>query len=114
VGGTSIAFDDNTCLTAQDRGHLLAQLEQMARALKATPKETAAVPAPSAAAYARPRKLSPLELAGTRKRLLDAVPPSAATEVLRQVVWAAEEGALRRFELSMAVNIAIRKIREGA
>jgi hypothetical protein len=30
------------------------------------------------------------------------------------VVWAVEEGALRRFEMPLAVNIALKKIREGA
>ena len=37
-----------------------------------------------------------------------------AVEVLRQLVWAVEEGALRRFEVALGVNIALKKIREGA
>ena len=37
-----------------------------------------------------------------------------AQEVLRQVLWAVEEGALQRFGAAMAVNIALKKIREGA
>jgi hypothetical protein len=53
-------------------------------------------------------------LARTRKRLQDAVANHEAAEVLRQVVWAVEEGALRRFDLPLAVNIALKKIREGA
>ena len=64
--------------------------------------------------YAQPRRLSPLELARTRKRVLESVPGAQAQEVLRQVVWAVEEGALRRFEMPLAVNIALKKIREGA
>lgn len=80
----------------------------------AAPTPIGRITSAAARDYARPRKLSALELARTRKRLLEAVPAAAAAEVLRQVVWAAEEGALRRFELPLAVNIALKKIREGA
>jgi len=30
------------------------------------------------------------------------------------VIWAVEHGALRRFDLGLALNIALKKIREGA
>lgn len=114
-GTTGLEFDPNTKLTPEDRGQLLAQLEQMARARHAPPPPVSA-PAISSCAhpYAKPRHLSVLELARTRKRVGETVPAHEAAEVLRQVVWAAEEGALRRFDLPLAVNIALKKIREGA
>jgi hypothetical protein len=109
-GVRRIDFDSDTRLTAEERGRMLAQLEQMVRARVA--------PAPAAKSvqqtvYAGPRKLSVLELARTRKRITETVPGPEVAEVLRQVIWAAEEGALRRFELPLAVNIALKKIREG-
>lgn len=117
-GKTALEFDADTKLTPEDRGQLLIQLEQLARArYTAPPKATAAEALPGNSAiptYAKPRRLSVLELARTRKRVGETVPTQATAEVLRQVVWAVEEGALRRFELPLAVNIALKKIREGA
>jgi len=109
-GVRRIDFDADTRLTPEERGQMLSQLEQMACARSAPP------PAPKSVqrtVYAGPRKLSVLELARTRKRITETVPGHEAAEVLRQVVWAVEEGALRRFELPLAVNIALKKIREG-
>jgi len=34
--------------------------------------------------------------------------------LLRQVVWSIEAGALRRFSAPHAINIALKKIREGS
>jgi hypothetical protein len=114
-GSAAIEFDADTKLTPEDRGQLLTQLEQMARAQSAPPPASESVRSrPSSASFAKPRRLSLLELARTRKRVLETVVASAAPEVLRQVVWAVEEGALRRFEMPLAVNIALKKIREGA
>jgi hypothetical protein len=114
-GTTGLEFDPDTNLTPEDRGQLLAQLEQMARARHAPPRPPTPTHNGSAAQpYAKPRRLSVLELARTRKRIGESVPTHEAAEVLRQVVWAAEEGGLRRFDLPLAVNIALKKIREGA
>jgi hypothetical protein len=114
-GTTALEFDTDTQLTPKDRGQLLTQLEQMARARHAPPKLPTSAPNASVfQTYAKPRRLSVLELARTRKRIGESVPAHEAGEVLRQVVWAAEEGALRRFDLPLAVNIALKKIREGA
>jgi hypothetical protein len=110
-GVRRIDFDPDTRLSPEEQGHLLTQLEQMANARSAPP------PAPKSvqgAVYSAPRKLSVLELARTRKRISEAVAGSDVADTLRQVVWAVEEGALRRFDLPLAVNIAVKKIREGA
>ena len=109
---TSLEFDADTRLTAEDRGQILAQLTQLAVA-----KPTAATtPTPKSATgpYTGPRRLSVLDLARTRNRVLETVPGKAAAEILRQVVWAVEHGALRRFDIPMAINIALKKIRQGA
>lgn len=109
-GVTLIEFDADSCLTTEDRAQILAQLHQMARArLTAPPARISVQPAVDT----RSRRLSMLELARTRKRLSEVVPSGDVAEIVRQVTWAVEEGALRRFELPLAVNIALKKIREG-
>jgi len=108
---TSFEFDPDTQLSPEDRGQILAQLAQLAAARPTVPASSA----PKAArTEARPRRLTVLELARVRKRILESVPAAAVAETLRQVIWAVEQGALQRFDLSLALNIAIKKIREGA
>lgn len=109
---TCFEFDPNTKLTPEDRGHLLAELAQLANARPAAlAAKTLKTAAPD---YAGPRRLSVLELARARKQVFEAVSAPQGPEILRQVVWAVEEGALRRFALRLALNIALKKIREGA
>jgi hypothetical protein len=107
---TCMEFDSDTRLTPEDRGFILAQLTQLAAARPAPsqPKALSAAPAKIG-----PRRLSVLELARTRKLILQTVPEPAGTEILRQVIWAIEEGALKRFEVGYAINIALKKVREG-
>jgi hypothetical protein len=108
---TSLEFDPDTRLTPEDRGQILAQLAQLAAA-RPTPNP-AKVTRP-AAAHVGPRRVPVLEMARTRRLILDTVPGSGGAEILRQVIWAVEEGSLRRFELRLAINIALKKIREGS
>ncbi|MGD9878552.1 MAG: hypothetical protein AB7U95_00300 [Reyranella sp.] len=113
----AMAFDTDTGLTTEEQGYLLRQLQLMAQpaasAAATGPRGSTPIARP-AAGYAGPRRLSPLEAARVRKRLSETVPATVLTETLRQVLWAVEEGALRRFEPLKAVNIALKKIREGA
>jgi hypothetical protein len=111
---THLEFDPDTRLTPEDRGWILAQLAQLAVAKPTEAAPSASKPKPSKPAYQGRRRLSVLDLARTRKRILECVPGAAAAEILRQVIWAVEEGALRRFELPLALNIAVKKIRDGA
>jgi hypothetical protein len=106
---TLMEFDEHTQLTPEDRGNILAQLTQLASARPTV--ETGAAPK---ALYVAPRRLTVLDLARARKRVLETVPGRGAPEILRQVIWAVEHGALRRFDMAMALNIALKKIREGA
>jgi hypothetical protein len=111
---THLDFDPDTLLTPEDRGWILAQLAQLAVAKPTPPPQSTSKPKPSKPAYQGARRLSVLDLARTRKRIIDIVPEAAAPETLRQVIWAVEEGALRRFEVPLALNIAVKKIRDGA
>jgi hypothetical protein len=108
---TNLQFDSDTQLTPEDRGEFLSQLTQVAAA-RPIPNPTKSVsPAP---APKGPRRLSVLELSRVRREILKVVPTASGPEVLRQVIWAVEQGALQRFTVTMAVNIALKKIREGA
>lgn len=113
----TMAFDTATHLTAEEQRWVLWQLHLIAR------PEPVAVKAPTGPTvsarstpteYTGPRRLPPLDAARLRRKVLEGVPTSDAAETFRQVLWAVEEGALRRFEPAKAVNIALKKIREGA
>jgi len=104
-------FDVDTRLRPEDRGHILEQLSQLA---SARPSGAGVAAQAAKEPYKGPRRLTVLDLARARKRVLETVPGSGAPEILRQVIWAIEHGALRRFDLSLALNIALKKIREGA
>jgi hypothetical protein len=108
---TALEFDANTQLTPEDRGEILSQLAQVAAA---RPKASQPKPAATASAHTCPRRLSVLELARIRKQIQELVPITNSPEILRQVTWAVEQGALQRFTVSLAINIALKKIREGA
>jgi hypothetical protein len=110
---TSFEFDADTQLAPADRGHLLAQLAQLSATRPSEFPRTASSLRPTAPS-AVSRRLTILELARVRRQVFEAVPAGSAEEVLRQVIWAAEEGTLSRFGSAMALNIALKKIREGA
>jgi len=112
---TTMTFDDSTQLTAEDRGRVLTILTQISTEMpKASEPPKRATPIVKPTEFAKPRQLSPLEAARLRKGILALVPLTSGAEVFRQVLWSLEEGALRRFEPRLAMNIALKKIREGA
>jgi hypothetical protein len=112
---TSMAFDAETKLTPEERGRVLDVLTSIANA---TPSITSPSPSKAApkqvASYAKPRRLSALEAARVRSSVLNLVAPNGGSELFRQVLWSIEEGALRRFDARLALNIALKKIRDGA
>lgn len=112
-GLTALEFDPHTQLSAADQSQLLMQLQRLAEVRLQAPSVSRGTQE-QRRPFAGPRRLSTLELARARKRVSEGVAAPQATDVLRQVVWAVEEGALRRFELPLAINIALKKIREGA
>ena len=115
-GACSLSFEAASGLSPIEQAHILQVLAARAEAARAPVARPAApvVAAANTATYIGPRRLNALEAARVRHRIQEAVPSGAVTETFRQVLWAVEEGALRRFELAKAVNIALKKIREGA
>ena len=68
---------------------------------------------PPPAAPPRPRRLSVFDIARLRHGLQKIGSVEAADELTRQVLWSIEAGSLRQFGVMHAVNIALKKIREG-
>ena len=108
---TAMPFDERTALSPEERGLVLGILAQISASRPGAPS---VAPVARVAGSVKPRRLSPLEAARLRRQLLGLVPAAQIAELFRQVLWSVEEGALRRFETPLAVNIALKKIREGA
>jgi hypothetical protein len=107
-----VGFDPDSRLSAEERGRVLQHLSTLAAQPKAT---LPAAPGPRPTSAPRgPRLLSVFELARLKRDVQGATSSAAAPELLRQVVWSIEEGALRRFSPPHAIHIALKKIREGA
>jgi hypothetical protein len=110
-----MSFSEDTAMSAEDRAAALEWLSRMV----ARPAHNTQEPQLTGSEIqghrkdAPPRKLSVFELARARNEISRATGTSEATEVLRQVVWSMEKGALRRFAPMHALNIALKKVRRG-
>jgi hypothetical protein len=108
---TEVEFDADSRLTELERAHVLHTVRLIAAARPASAPPTTSM-------TSRPRvRLSVLQLAETRARIRKAKGEGDARDVqqlLREVAWSVEEGALARFEPTHALAIACKKIREGA
>jgi site-specific DNA-cytosine methylase len=111
----AMSFDTETKLTPEERGRVLEVLTSLANATPSTPNPSPSTTAPKQIGnYAKPRRLSALEAARVRSGVLNLAAPNGGAELFRQVLWSIEEGALRRFDARLALNIALKKIRDGA
>jgi hypothetical protein len=113
---SNLEFDADTRLGPAERGHVLATLDSLARA-----RPTATVVDHATTTNARRpagrRRLAALEIVKLQKslRTLAAAAGTAPSATLmREVLYAVEEGALVRFPAPLAINVALKKIREGA
>ena len=108
---THLEFEANTRLDPEERAAVLGVLASFAR--------TKTAPIPAAVAEGRRsqvatrRQISPLEAARLRRTLLELLPRPAAGEALREILWSMEEGALNRYEIPLAINTALKLVREG-
>ena len=110
---SSVEFDADTRLNPTDRAHVLATLESLARA---RPAAAATAPAARTSTPAPARRLGALDVLRLQKglRTLATARGEAAPDALiGEIVYAVEEGALARFEVPLALNIALKKVREG-
>jgi IclR helix-turn-helix domain len=112
---TAMSFDAQTKLTPEERGRVLDVLTSIAKAIPSvTSPSESPIARKQVAPYAKPRRLSALEAARVRSSVLNLGGMNEGTELFRQVLWSIEEGALRRFDARLALNIALKKIRDGA
>lgn len=74
---------------------------------------TAAQPKTPAAAKPGARPISTFTLAYLRKQISMHVAGAEVDQRFREIVWAVEEGSLIKFEPRFAVNIAVKKLKEG-
>jgi hypothetical protein len=106
-----MSFDAQSGLSPGAQSTLL----QLLAVLAAAPAQTSTVaPTPSIPVIRGPRKLSIFELARIKRDIEKLSAREAAPELMRQVIWSIEEGALQRFGSVHALHIALKKIREGA
>lgn len=107
-----LIFEAASQLSATEQATLRQVLHIAAS--QAIPQSVAAARGPTAEATREAaRKLTVFELARLRRDLRAITDAQRATELLLEVVWAVEQGALRRFAALHAVRIALKKIREG-
>jgi hypothetical protein len=112
----SIVFDADTRLGPAERGHVLETLESLARARPVSAARPGAQHAANAGPKG-PRRLQALELLKLQKSLRTLATAAGAalgSNVMREVVYSVEEGALAKFPAPLALNVALKKIREGA
>jgi hypothetical protein len=107
----SMTFDMDSKLTEEARATVLKVLASMAEMPVATSPESAPNTSP---VDATARKLSSFDLARLKRDIQIATSTTAGPELVRQVAWSIEAGALRRFSPAHAIHIALKKIREGA
>ena len=113
---SGMEFDADTRLGPTDHAHVLDTLESLAHArpVQTVPDR----PANQASGAPKgPRRLQALEvvrLQRSLRTLAAAAGTPANPSLLREVMYAVEEGALTKFPVPLAINIALKKLREGA
>jgi hypothetical protein len=108
---THLEFEANTKLGPDERAAVLGVLASFART-KTAPIPTVVAEGHHSASTSK-RPISPLEAARLRRNLLELLPRPSAGETLREILWSMEEGALNRYEIPLAINTALKLIREG-
>jgi hypothetical protein len=107
----SMDFDADSKVSEEARAAVLQVLASMASVSSPTDGQVSQATAPL---KHRARGLSVFELARLKAEIQKAGSSGASPDLLRQVVWSIEAGALRRFTPLHAIHIALKKIREGA
>jgi hypothetical protein len=108
---THLEFEASTRLDPEERAAVLGVLASFART-KTAPIPTAVAEGRRSASTSK-RPISPLEAARLRRNLLELLPRQSAADALREILWSMEEGALNRYEIPLAINTALKLVREG-
>ena len=115
----TMPFDFDSKVSAEKRAFLVQALTTLAADVTTSGNPVMAphnpkLPSAHHAPNSPQRKLSLFHIARLKRDIQSATSNAAAPELLRQVVWSIETGALRRFSPLHALNIALKKIREGS
>jgi hypothetical protein len=108
----TMPFGSDTKVSAEKRAFLQETLATLAADAALT--GVSRTPPANPSTHSAPRKLSLFHIARLKRDIQSATSTAAAPELLRQVVWSIEAGALRRFSPLHALHIALKKIREGS
>lgn len=103
-----MTFDVGTAVTPEQQAEIQSLLATFAK-----PRSQAPSPASRSVVPTGPRRLSVFDLARLRRELQRIVGKAEIDELARQVLWALEEGALRKFGTAHGINIALKKLRDG-
>ena len=110
---TDMAFDDNSKLSGESRAVVLSILTSMAKASLPAAPPSQRNPPTETSSTPRARPLTLFELARLKRDIQTTTSIAATPELLRQVIWSIESGALKRFAPQHAIHIALKKIRLG-
>jgi hypothetical protein len=103
-----IEFDPDTQVSTEVQTEIQQYL-----AAREPPQSPVLAPSVPNSTPSRPRRLSVFDIARLRHGLQTIGSVEGADELTRQVLWSIEAGALRQFGIMHAINIALKKIREG-
>lgn len=108
-----MTFEADSGLTPEDRAAVLDWLSKMAARPTCAPTAAAATAERIDTPASSSRQPTVFEAARAKRDLERIAGVSATPELLRQIFWAIEKGPLKRFAPPHALNIAIKKVREG-
>jgi hypothetical protein len=108
----TMLFDQGSKLSEEGRAMILQVLASMAAVPPAADRARGTTA--TSGGERRRRKLALFELARLKRDIQNATSSTASSELLRQVLWSVENGALSRFSPLHAINIALKKIRTGS
>lgn len=106
-------FDVDSRVTGEHRSQIL----QLLAFLASRSRSNASAPASPRTAQrlpSRPRTLFTSEAAALRNKLVQLRGTTASAELMRQITWSIERGALATYPVPKAIAIALKKIREEA
>jgi hypothetical protein len=106
ASAATMDFDPQTHLSADLQTEILGYLATLKPPRPATP-----APVSVAADPRQARRVSVFDLARLRRELQRLHGVENADAMAREVLWAVEEGALRKFAVAHAINIALKKLR---
>lgn len=114
-GDSSCTFEPDSRIDALEQRWIQLMLERLEIQAKQrqAPQIGAIRVQKDVRALQKSRQIHTFLLASLRKRLADIIKGPEIDVRMREIVWSVEEGALNAFNPEHAINIALKKLREG-